>query len=158
MKRNFKFSAKFLKEIDALPESKKLEAFQMIVDYGLKGKKPEAFSDESLNAAWSRILPMFKEEDAKESKIPENMFESDEEKNFDGFIQDTYPLLNRFDYPLTLNQYKMLKSDFDKGDLDDAISALANMRGSNKKYSSVYLTLRNWLRRNVEQRQTAQAK
>lgn len=150
MKRNFTFSAKFQREIKSLTDSQQLEAYRMIVRYGLEGVKPEAFSDEAVGVAWSRILAIFNEEEAKKNVIPENMFESEEEQKFYEFMGDAYPLLVKFDQPLTYRQYETLKRDFGKEKVDNIIFSLGNMRGANKKYVSVYATVRMWLMRNSE--------
>lgn len=156
MKRSFVFSAKFLREIESLPKKLRLEAYEMITSYGLKGEKPETFSDEALGVAWSRIVAAFKEEKAKETKIPDNMFESKEEEEFDRFMREAYPSLFKFDNPLTYNQYQILKHDFSKDELDNVILSLSNTRGAEKKYISVYSTLRMWLNRNKERRSYGQ--
>lgn len=150
MKRNFNFSAKFMRVIEGLTDSQQLETYRIIVRYGLEEVKPEAFSDDAVAVAWSKILAIFREGRPKKNAIPENMFESEEEQKFYEFMEDAYPLLMKFDSPLTFRQYEILKRDFGKDNVDRIIFSLGNMRGANKKYVSVYATVRMWLMRSFE--------
>ena len=73
---------------------------------------------------------------------------------FQQYIADNCPALLKMDEQITLDKFEKLKKEFDGNDIADAIRNLGNWRGIEKKYSSVYLTLLNYLKRNNGQRTT----
>lgn len=48
---------------------------------------------------------------------------------------------------MTEKQFGMLRDKYGSGDVADVVMQLENRKDLRKKYTSLYLTLNNWLRR-----------
>ncbi len=70
------------------------------------------------------------------------------------FIKDTAPTLLTFRDPLTLPQFIKLKEDYDVDEIEETMRALDNKVDANKKYSSVYKTLVNWIKMGRKRKMT----
>jgi len=66
------------------------------------------------------------------------------------FISLETPELLQFKKPITPKEYLKLRGQFDSYEIEKTIRALANKTDAHKKYSSVYRTLLDWLKRNTQ--------
>ncbi len=69
-------------------------------------------------------------------------------ENFMSWMKDNAPEVYRnFGHKMTQTEYDRIRGIIDKTALVDYVLAMENRKDLVKKYSSLYLTLRNWIRR-----------
>ena len=99
-----------------------------------------------------------KEDNNKENKKDKNKFLSkkveeqplfdevvdEKEKNYLEHMHEHYPLIMKMDKPLTYDEFKTLRENFDVDLVWDKMDNLENTKNMRKKYVSAYLTINNW--------------
>lgn len=86
------------------------------------------------------------ETDASFSPAPSR--EPSQYENFMSWMKDKAPAVYRnFGRRMTEHEYERIRTIIDKADLVDYVLTIENRKDLLKKYSSLYLTLRNWIRR-----------
>ena len=68
----------------------------------------------------------------------------EKEKNYLEHMHEHYPLIMKMDKPLTYDEFKTLRENFDVDLVWDKMDNLENTKNMRKKYVSAYLTLNNW--------------
>jgi hypothetical protein len=74
------------------------------------------------------------------------------------WIANNCPDLLHWKQPFTIEDHIRAKHEFDMIEVKRVLTAMYNMKGSEKKYKSVNLTMRNWIQRSQELKQERQTK
>lgn len=82
--------------------------------------------------------------------VPDGTAHAQESQTFIVKMKERFPRIMRMEQPLTLEQAKKLKEDFDKDLLTKVMFDLENYKPLLKKYVSAYKTLRNWCQNEVD--------
>lgn len=112
------------------------------------GKPPEECTQNSIS------LPQSKVKESKEEKknIKENFSEDEKNrfKNFQNWIEENSPRVNKLKKPITLSEFLKLKKKLSSDTLIKICLAMENKADLLKKYTSAYLTILNWADRRDE--------
>jgi hypothetical protein len=73
-------------------------------------------------------------------------FEKTPFEKLDEWIDENIPELRKIKKQMTEPQYDKLRGEYTVREIGEVLQAMANTRGVEKKYQTVYLTVLNWLR------------
>ena len=68
----------------------------------------------------------------------------EKEKNYLEHMHEHYPFIMKMDKPLTYDEFKTLRENYDVDLVWDKMDNLENTKNMRKKYVSAYLTINNW--------------
>jgi hypothetical protein len=93
----------------------------------------------------------------KQNKTKQNPFISDETKNefkaFEAEVKTNFPTVAKLEKQMTLNEYYTLRTELKllPAQITDIVLRMENYKPLSKTYMSVYLTLRQWYKRELKE-------